>query len=41
MNVPLIIAVALLLGMLAFALMSRRLRNVIVDGPPPTDPTTP
>jgi MFS family permease len=41
MNVPLLIAVALLLAMTAFALMSRRLRNVIVDGPSPTDPTNP
>jgi MFS family permease len=41
MNTPLIITVVLLLAMLAFALMSRRLRNVILDGPPPSDPTTP
>lgn len=41
MNVPLFITVALLLAMLTFALMSRRLRNVIVDGPSPTDPTSP
>ncbi len=41
MNVPLIIAVALLIGMTIFALRSRRLRNIIVDGPSPTDPTNP
>jgi MFS family permease len=41
MNVPLLIAVGILIGMTAFALMSRRLRNVIVDGPQPTDPTSP
>jgi MFS family permease len=41
MNVPLLIAVALLIAMTAFALMSRRLRNVIVDGPSGTDPTNP
>jgi MFS family permease len=41
MNVPLLIAVGLLIGMTVFALVSRRLRNVIVDGPQPTDPTNP
>jgi len=41
MNVPLIIAVAILIGMTVFALRSRRLRNIIVDGPTPTDPTSP
>jgi len=41
MNVPLYITVALLIGMLAFSLISRRLRNVIVDGPQPSDPTNP
>jgi MFS family permease len=41
MNVPLIITVVLLIVMTVFALMSRRLRNVIVDGPSPTDPTNP
>jgi MFS family permease len=41
MNVPLLIAVAILAAMTVFALMSRRLRNVIVDGPSPTDPTNP
>ena len=41
MNVPLLIAIGLLVVMSVFALMSRRLRNVIVDGPSPTDPTNP
>jgi MFS family permease len=41
MNVPLLIAVGILIGMTVFALMSRRLRNIIVDGPQPTDPTNP
>ncbi|QGZ94149.1 MFS transporter [Terricaulis silvestris] len=41
MNVPLLIAVGILIGMTVFALMSRRLRNVVVDGPQPTDPTNP
>lgn len=41
MNVPLLITVGVLAAMTAFALMSRRLRNVIVDGPQPTDPTNP
>jgi MFS family permease len=41
MNVPLLITVGILIAMTVFALMSRRLRNVIVDGPQPTDPTNP
>lgn len=41
MNVPLIITVLLLLGMLAFALRSRRLRNAVVDGAAPSEPTQP
>ncbi len=41
MNVPLFVAAALLIAMTLFALMSRRLRNVIVDGPPPSEPTQP
>lgn len=41
MIAPLLITVALLIGMTVFALMSRRLRNVIVDGPPPSEPTQP
>jgi hypothetical protein len=39
--VPLLITVGILIAMTVFALMSRRLRNVIVDGPQPTDPTNP
>lgn len=41
MNVPLIITVILLVAMLAFALRSRRLRNVSMIEPPPSEPTTP
>ena len=41
MNVPLLIAVGILIAMTVFALRSRRLRNVVVDGPQPTDPTNP
>ena len=41
MNVPLFIAVAILAAMTAFALISRRLRNIVVDEPPPPDPTNP
>jgi MFS family permease len=41
MNVPLIITVILLVAMLAFALRSRRLRNVSMVEPPPSEPTTP
>lgn len=41
MNVPLLIAVAILIAMTIFALRSRRLRNIVVDGPSPTDPTSP
>jgi MFS family permease len=41
MNAPLIIALALLLAMLVFALRSRRLRSAIVFEPPPSEPTTP
>lgn len=41
MNVPLIGMVALLAGMTIFVLVSRRLRNAIVDGPPPSEPTQP
>jgi MFS family permease len=42
MNVPLFIAMTILVAMTIFALISRRLRNVIVDdAPPPPDPTNP
>ncbi len=41
MNAPLIITVALLLAMFAFALVSRRLRAVRTIEPPPSEPTTP
>lgn len=41
MNVPLYITVALLLGMLAFTLISRRLRHSALDGAPPSEPTQP
>jgi MFS family permease len=41
MNAPLFITVALLLAMLVFALLSRRLRHVMLDGPPPSEPTQP
>jgi MFS family permease len=40
MNAPLIVALALLALMLAFTLMSRRLRGAAVTSPP-SDPTTP
>jgi MFS family permease len=40
-NAPLIIAVALLLAMLAFALVSRRLRSAVTVEAPPSDPGTP
>jgi MFS family permease len=39
MNVPLYITVAILIGMLVFTLMSRRLRNPSLDNAPPSDPT--
>ena len=39
MNVPLYITVAILIGMLVFTLMSRRLRNPSLDNAPPNDPT--
>lgn len=38
---PLIITVVILLGMTAFALRSRRLRNAVPLEPPPSEPTTP
>lgn len=38
MNAPLFITVALLAGMLAFTLMSRRLRNPVLDGGASDDP---
>ncbi|GIK49992.1 MAG: MFS transporter [Alphaproteobacteria bacterium] len=41
MNAPLIIAVALLLVMFVFALVSRRLRAVRMLDAPPSEPTTP
>lgn len=41
MNAPLIITVALLLAMMAFALVSRRLRNAVPVETPPSEPTTP
>ncbi|MBN8607352.1 MAG: MFS transporter [Caulobacterales bacterium] len=41
MNVPLMITVALLIGMLTFTLRSRRLRNASVIDQPPSEPTTP
>jgi MFS family permease len=41
MNVPLFITLALLIGMTAFALVSRRLRNVQLDTAPPSEPTQP
>lgn len=41
MNVPLLITVGILIAMTVFALRSRRLRNIVVDGPQPTDPTNP
>lgn len=41
MNAPLVICVAILLAMLAFTLVSRRLRHVIAAEPPPSEPTTP
>jgi MFS family permease len=41
MNAPLIIAVIILAAMLAFSLVSRRLRSAIAVETPPSDPTTP
>jgi MFS family permease len=40
-NAPLLITMALLAAMFAFALMSRRLRGVITAEAPPSEPTTP
>ncbi len=40
-NVPLYITLALLAAMLAFALLSRRLRDAVAMETPPPDPTTP
>jgi MFS family permease len=40
-NAPLLITLALLAAMFAFALMSRRLRGVITAEAPPSEPTTP
>ncbi|OQW60622.1 MAG: hypothetical protein A4S17_10060 [Proteobacteria bacterium HN_bin10] len=41
MNAPLLIAFAILVAMMAFALRSRRLRNIAPIEPPPSEPTTP
>lgn len=41
MNAPLLIALVLLAGMFAFALVSRRLRTPAILDQPPNDPTTP
>jgi MFS family permease len=41
MNAPLIIAVVILAAMLAFSLVSRRLRSAVAVETPPSDPTTP
>jgi MFS family permease len=41
MNAPLLIALALLAAMTTFALMSRRLRHVQLDGAGPSEPTQP
>jgi MFS family permease len=41
MNVPLLVALALLVAMTVFALISRRLRHAQLDGAPPSEPTQP
>ncbi|HYD73134.1 MAG TPA: MFS transporter [Candidatus Binatia bacterium] len=38
---PLLIALAVLVAMTVFALISRRLRHAQLDGPPPSEPTQP
>lgn len=41
MNAPLMIVLALLIGMMIFALRSRRLRDAVMAEPPPTEPMPP
>jgi len=41
MNAPLVITLVLLIGMMVFALRSRRIRDAVSLEPPPTEPTPP